>query len=139
MIKNYLLIYFLMTSCFWVGDAVATVFAGGDGPPQVQEKDVGFLESLGIVASTSRLGHERKSDLRVSFTSSETEKYADTFVELLLLDAESQVLLVVEAPFVNGDHTVSYVVPRGYSVIVSIAKPLSEDTEYYKVSFINDK
>lgn len=139
MIKNYLFIYFLMTSCFWVGDAVATVFADGDRPPQVQEKDVSFLESLGIVAVTSRLGHGRTSDLRVSFTSSETEKYADTFVELLLLDAESQVLLVVEAPFVNGDHTVSYVVPRGYSVIVSIAKPLSEDTEYYKVSFINDK
>ena len=139
MIKNHLLVYCLVTSWFWVGDAVATVFAGGDSPPQVQEKDVGFLASLGIVATASWLGHERVSDLRVSFTSSETGKYADTFVELLLIDAENQILLVVETPFFNCDHTVSYVVPRGYSLIVSIARPLSEDTEYFKVSFINDK
>lgn len=75
--------------------------------------------------------------MKVSFVSSGAEGYADIFVELFLLNAEGQILLAVETPFVNGDHTVSYIVSKGHSLIVSIAMPVSEETTYYKVSFIN--
>lgn len=137
MAKSCFFIWFLFFSYFCTGDAVATVFAGGDSPPQIQVKGADFLKSIGVVATTTRLNHAEESDLKVSFTSSEAENYEDIFVELLLLDTEGTILVSVETPFVNGDHTVSYIVPRGYSLVVSIAMPVSEATEYYKVSFIN--
>ncbi len=135
MIKKCFLICFLAVSTFGKGDAVAAVFAGDRESRQVQIKGTDFLKSIGVVAIESKVGDKGEPDLEVSFTSSEIPKYTDIFVELLLLDSENQILLAVEAPFVNAEHSVSYVVPHGYFLVVSIAMPVSEKTEYYKVTF----
>lgn len=134
MIKNFLFC-FLIVSSFWVNNAMATVFAGNREAPRVQIKEADFLKAIGVVAATSKVSDKPNSDLKVSFTSSQILRYTDIFVELLLLDSGNQILLTVEAPFVNAGHTVSYIVPNGYSLVVSIAMPVSEETEYYKVTF----
>lgn len=138
MTNNYFVICFLAIFFFYSGGAVATVFAGGEDPPKVQVKDADFLKSIGVVATTRKIEHAGEFDLKISFKSSETEEYEEIFVELLLIDGDGEILMTVETPFVNGDHTVSYIVPRRYSLVVSIAMPLNEDTEYYKVSFSNE-
>ena len=137
MTKSNFLFGFLALSGFWINQAIATTFAEDPNyrtPVHVKEAD--FLKAIGIVSVTSRDKHD--SDLIVSFTSSKTPRYSNHHTELHLVNSQKQFLLTITRPFVNANHSVSYRIPEGHSLVIAIAMPLNDDMEYYRVTFSND-
>ena len=132
---------------FGVNYAAATVFVENlDMAPKVQVRDKEFLKTIGIIATTKEVnevnqvtGEKYEAGLWVSLTSFRAPDYEDIYLELLLVDANTKLVLAIENPFVDGENLVSYTVYSGYSLVVTVAMQVSKGAkiEYYRVVFSN--
>ncbi|MFC6633442.1 hypothetical protein [Microbulbifer taiwanensis] len=101
------------------------------------EKDAKFLEKkLGVKVSKKNM-EGGEFDLSVTFVSSGAETFDDAWVEIIYLNSEGDILLSIESPFSSSQHETKYIIPKGHSLLVTVATPLRGDSKYYKIVFDN--
>lgn len=121
-------------------NSLSSKFAGiPTSSPEVHDKPPEFLKKFGIEAVASKeieIGSAEASMtvLRVDFTSSKTHVSSMVSIEIILLSPNNETKLAIENPFTFNNHTVSYRVREGNSLLVIVFLN-DNDSVIYTVKF----